>query len=621
MLWNSALRRLSDVRKAGVQALVAGFLCLATQGVLALDPILLTGEEAGVSLDGRLQLWHDPSAEASLEEAIAGLANAASIEAGAHSTGLKEGAFWSHFSLRNTTDETVEVRLEYIDHQLVYLRAYKGNSTGAAYRQLADLALDKPFSTRPIPHHRFVVPAELAPGETADFYVQYGSHQMGFVFPDLRIWSPAKLAVTQARELALMTFIVGGLLVMAFMAVIGGVATGASFYYAYALHALASIAVWFTVFGYTHQFLLQENYHWRYMSLTGAASLFTGLLFAREFLNSRKHLPRFDWLFLFLMANSVFLFLSALAEQSTLSVISITLALLLYPAVSIAGAVRWFQGAREAGLFTLAWTFLVIGLFLQALRDLGVVEHNLVNYYWPAVASYGEMVVILAAMTIRIIDLRRAKEAAERARIVQLEESQHELETQVEERTRELAAAKNAAEMEARTDPLTGIHNRRSFMDRGQKMLDRCRREGTPLNLMMMDIDHFKTINDQNGHATGDQALVSFASLVQGFLRERDLFGRIGGEEFAVLFASASESAVDTANRVRERVKSLEIPADRGALHFTTSIGVAHLSDEVALEAFMKKADEALYRAKHDGRDRVVAADQDAFNMLPVSTG
>ncbi|MEL7047129.1 MAG: 7TM-DISM domain-containing protein, partial [Pseudomonadota bacterium] len=266
MLWDSAPGRPSYVRRLALQAVFAIFTCFDVQSTHALETIALTGNEAGVSLDGRLQLWHDPSAQASLEDAIAGLASATSLEPGAGSTGLEEGAFWSRFSLRNTTDETLEVRLEYIDHQLVYLRAYQSDATGTAYRQLADLGLDKPFTARPVPHHRFVVPAEIAPGETAEFYVQYGSHQMGFVFPELRIWTPATLAVTQARELALMAFIVGGLLVMAFMAIIGGVATGANFYYAYALHALASIAVWFTVFGYTHQFLLQENYHWRYMS-------------------------------------------------------------------------------------------------------------------------------------------------------------------------------------------------------------------------------------------------------------------------------------------------------------------------------------------------------------------
>ena len=596
-------------RRVGLGLLVAISLLLAVSPCRsALEPILVDGTESGRTLAGYLKLWHDPTGQATLEDAIEALASAGVRETSG-STGLEEGAFWSHFVLRNAGDEPQELRLEYIDHQLIALAVYQGQSAGGAYRQLADLALDRPFSLRPTPHHRFVVPVTLPPGESVDFVVRYGSHQMGFVFPELRLWSPKALASTQAKELALMMFLAGGLMVMAILAVVAGIATRASFYYAYALHALASTAVWCTVFGYTHQFLLQDSYHWRYMSYAGAASLFTGLLFARDFLNTKKHLPRLDWLLLFLIADSAFLFVSAFAGQTAWAVISITLALLLYPVVSVAGFLRWAQGARGAGLFTIAWAFLVVSLFYQALRDMGIVEHNLVNYYWPAVASFGEMVVIIAAMTVRIVDLRRLKEAAERARVEQLEASRQLLETQVEERTRELAAAKAAAEAEARTDALTGIHNRRSFLSRGQKMLDRCRREGSALNLMMMDIDHFKVINDENGHATGDQALVSFASFVQGFLRERDLFGRIGGEEFAVLFVSAPEAALETAERVRERVKSVSLSAEQSPVRFTVSIGVAPLAGEDDLGNLIQRADEALYRAKRDGRDRVVIAD------------
>lgn len=575
-----------------------------------LEPIRIVGVESGESgetLAGHLRLWHDPTGEASLEEAIAGLATKR-LREGSGSTGLQEGAFWSHFVLMNTGDAPRELRLEYIDHQLISLMAYHRPRSDESYALLVDLALDRSFSHRPVPHHRFVVPVTLPPGEPVDFVVRYGSHQKGFVFPELRIWSPEALSLTQAREIALMTFLAGGLLVMAMMAVAGGIATGARFYYAYALHALASTAVWFTVFGYTHQFLLQNSYHWNYMSYAGAASLFTGLLFAREFLQSRQHLPRLDWVLLFLMADSLFLFLSALAGQTALAVISITLALLLYPVVSIAGMIRWSQGAPGAGWFAVAWTFLVLSLFYQALRDLGVVEHNLLNYYWPAVASFGEMVVIIAAMTVRIIDLRRQKDRAEQAQLQQLEQSRLLLESEVEERTRELAAAKAAAEAEARTDPLTGIHNRRSFMARGQSMLDRCRREQTSLNLMMIDIDHFKTINDENGHAVGDRALVSFASLLKSLLRERDLFGRLGGEEFGVLFVSALPAAVATAERVRERTQALPLHTEQGAVRFTVSIGIASLDDDTELETLIQRADGALYRAKHEGRDRVAVA-------------
>ncbi len=572
----------------------------------ALEPLLVTGAEDGKQLGGHFELWHDPTGSASQLDAVAAYqAGEFSSPADRGSTGLAPGAFWSYFVLQNPGTAPVELRLEYIDHQLISLRAYQRDLGDEAFRQLVDLNLEEPFSKRPVHHHRFVVPVTIPAGDRAEFYVRYGSHQMGFVFPELRISSPWALAMTQANELATITLIVGGLLVMAFIATVSGVATGSRFFFVYALHALASIFVWFTVIGFTHQFLLTESFHWRYMSIGGALSLFTGLLFAREFLHTREHLRRFDYLLLFQMANAVFLVVVAVAEQTALSVISITLALLLYPAVSIAGLMRWYQGAREAGLFTIAWTFLVIGLFTQALRDLGFVEHNMTNYYWPAVASYGEMAVILVAMGIRIRDLRGLKEAAEKARMEQLQESKAMLEVQVAERTRELEAAKNAAEVEARTDTLTGVNNRRSFIVQGQKMLDRCRRDGLSLNLVMLDIDYFKSINDQYGHDMGDRALQAFAREVMSFIRDRDLFGRLGGEEFALMFISAPEAAVQTAQRLRDHVRTINLNTESAPLSFTTSIGLAHLENEEQVEQLLKRADQAMYAAKQAGRDQV----------------
>ncbi len=588
---------------------LAALLALAAPAPLAAEPLVVTGAEDGKGLGGYFELWHDPTGAASQVDAIkAYQAGEFAPPPERGSTGLAPGAFWSRFQLENPGATPIELRLEYIDHQLIALRAYQRGEGDATFRQLVDLSLEEPFSRRDVLHHRFVVPVTIAPEDTAEFYVRYGSHQMGFVFPELRISSPWALAMTQASELAAITLIVGGLLVMAFIATVSGVATGSRFFFVYALHALASIAVWFTVLGFAHQFLITENFHWRYMSITGALSLFTGLFFAREFLHTREYLRRFDYLLLFQMANAIFLIVVAVAQQTALSVISITLALLLYPAVSIAGVVRWYQGAREAALFTIAWTFLVIGLFTQALRDLGFVEHNMLNYYWPAVASYGEMAVILVAMGIRIRDLRGLKEAAEKARMEQLQESKALLEIQVAERTRELEAAKDAAEIEARTDTLTGVDNRRSFLAQGQRMLERCHREGLPLNLLMLDIDHFKSINDRYGHEMGDRALQAFATAVMGFIRDRDLFGRLGGEEFALMFISYPEDAEQTAQRLRDHVRSISLETDSGPLGFTTSIGLAHVSDEERIEQLLRRADEAMYEAKEAGRDQVRVA-------------
>lgn len=576
---------------------------------LASQPLTVNGDERGVSLGRDLVIWHDESGVVELAGARKAFERGDFSTLASHgSTGLAPGAFWSRFELYNPTAESIDLRLEYIDHQLIRLRAFARQQGSDGFDTLADVALDEPFSERPVPHHRMVAPLTLAAGETVEVFVHYGSHEMGFVFPELRLWSPEALAVSQSRELALVTLMVGGLIIMALIALVAGFATRSVTFYAYSAHAVAKVAVWFTVFGFTHQFLLTEGLHWRTMSIAGAISLFTGLFFAREFLKTRANLPRFDYLLLFLMGNSVFLGAAAIAEQKTLALSSITLALLLYPAVSVAGVFRWLQGAREAALFTIAWTFLVVALFSQALRDLGLVAHKFVTYYWPAVASYTEMVVILVAMGVRIRSLRFEKEVAERDRLLQLEESKQRLGTLVAERTRELEAAKTAAEIEARTDTLTGISNRRSFIDDGQDMLERCRDEGLSLNLVMMDLDHFKSINDRHGHEAGDKALVAFAEAVSGLIRESDLFGRLGGEEFALLSISNPDTALKTAERVCSRVRALTVEAGKVAVGFTLSIGVAHLEGETKIEELLKRADEALYDAKQSGRDRVEVA-------------
>ncbi len=568
--------------------------------------ILVTGSENGRGLGDDYLLWHDPTGQALLKDAVAAFsAGAFAPPVTQGSLGLAPGAFWLRFDMRNYGSQPVELRLEYTDHQLVYLRAYQRSAPAAEAVLLADLALEHPFERRPVMHHRFVVPVNLAAGEGAEFYVQLRSHEQGFVFPQMRLWTPDALLATQVRELWIISLLTGGLLVMALIALVEGIATRIRFFYFYALHALASAAVWFTVFGFTHQFLITENYHWRYMSITGALSLLTGVSFARSFLNTRVYAPRFDYLLLFLIANSVFLLLSAVAEQSTLAVVSITLALLLYPAVSLAGFIRWRQGAREAGIFTIAWTFMVVGLFTQALRDLGVVPHTVINYYWPAVASFGEMAVILIATGVRIRDLRSERDIAERIHLARLESVRDQLEMQVAERTRDLESAKSAAEREARTDTLTGVNNRRSFMEKGQGMLARSRREGLSLSLLMLDLDHFKSVNDQFGHATGDRALKAFASAVSSIVRERDVFGRIGGEEFALLLISPLDAAMLTAERIREQAGAIALLADDEVVRFTTSIGVAEMSDETELEQLIKRADEALYRAKTTGRNRI----------------
>jgi two-component system, sensor histidine kinase LadS len=579
-----------------------------TNTVNAQQAVSLNGHENGVQLDEKFSLWFDDSGEKSLEDAIQALEqDVFKSPQSFGSTGLKKGAIWTHFTLQNPSNKTIVVNLEYIDHQVIALQAFSRLSNGQqTYESVADLGLDRPFSQREIVHNRFVFQAEIPAQQTSEFLVKFSSDGMGFVFPNLRLWSPNALQRAQTIETSAIAFLIGGFFLMSLLALAGGVATGERFFYVYSIYSLSKIAAWATILGYTHQFIVTDSFHWSYMSMSGAVSIFLGTLFARMFLKTNTYTPWLDYFLLVVMANAVFLFVCAVFKNTTFSVISMTVALLLYPFILVAGLRRWYQGSKEAGVFALAWSVLVGGLVVQALRDLGFVEHTFINYYWPPFASYTEMMVILVAMGLTVRRLRLFKETAEQRYTLQLENSKAELEALVKERTRELEIEKQHAELEAKTDALTGIRNRRSFFADSTELFARIESEELTFSLLMFDIDNFKSINDKFGHMVGDQALRAFSDTICSKIRESDIFGRLGGEEFSLLLCGSKQHALQMAERLREEISQLAIETPNGLLQFTTSIGVAHLNNETMIEELLNLADNALYAAKSQGRNTVI---------------
>jgi diguanylate cyclase (GGDEF)-like protein/PAS domain S-box-containing protein len=171
--------------------------------------------------------------------------------------------------------------------------------------------------------------------------------------------------------------------------------------------------------------------------------------------------------------------------------------------------------------------------------------------------------------------------------------------------------ARNELAREAHTDALTGLANRSHFLQEAEREVRRSRRHGQPLAVLMIDIDHFKRINDAHGHAVGDRALQAFARTCVQVMREVDLIGRVGGEEFCALLPQTDASgARAAAERIRQAVEAQPVQAAPGVqLPMTVSVGVALLlSDEADFHALMVRADRALYAAKDAGRNCVVMA-------------
>lgn len=162
----------------------------------------------------------------------------------------------------------------------------------------------------------------------------------------------------------------------------------------------------------------------------------------------------------------------------------------------------------------------------------------------------------------------------------------------------------------ATTDPLTGVYNRRYFMNFIAKEFLRSQRYAHVFSVIQMDIDHFKKINDTHGHAVGDEVLKVFAANCLEVLRENDVLGRIGGEEFSIILPETElAGALSVAERFCRTIAELQIQEEDRLIRFTVSIGVTSFRhDDTGIEAVLRRADEALYLAKKGGRNKVVSA-------------
>ena len=164
-------------------------------------------------------------------------------------------------------------------------------------------------------------------------------------------------------------------------------------------------------------------------------------------------------------------------------------------------------------------------------------------------------------------------------------------------------------EIAAVTDELTRTANRREFENHFRKAEYRFRRYGTPVSLIMLDIDHFKSINDTHGHAAGDEVLIRLTTILKGFIREGDLLARFGGDEFVLVLECPADEAVRTAERLRKGASDIRSPgAAGGEIQITISLGVSSFLETDTVTTLLSRADAALYRAKEEGRNRVVSA-------------
>jgi diguanylate cyclase (GGDEF)-like protein len=245
----------------------------------------------------------------------------------------------------------------------------------------------------------------------------------------------------------------------------------------------------------------------------------------------------------------------------------------------IVAFIAWRRGNRAAGWFLIAWAMLETVGIVTAVRLLfDRAEHA------EGLLYYGLPLSMVAAAILVALG--------------------------VADRVREQRHALTEAERRAQTDALTGVLNRRSLIDRLDAACLRAQARGLPISLLFIDLDHFKEINDSYGHAAGDACLQTIIAPIQAELRQSDVIGRYGGEEFVVILSSADISAAHPiAERIRNRVADVRVEGFGTPIKLTCSIGVA-TSDTLGVwgETLIAQADAAVYAAKRSGRNRVQVA-------------
>jgi diguanylate cyclase (GGDEF)-like protein len=347
------------------------------------------------------------------------------------------------------------------------------------------------------------------------------------------------------------------------------------------------------------------------------AAIVLGNRFTIRFLDLRRQLPALRSALLAIDAAVVGAVVLAAAGwwRPVPYLLGVT-ALVTCGAYLAAGIVLSARGQRYGRFFLLATGTLAIGTVVYTLYSFAILPASPLIEYSAQIGSAAEMLLLALALADRVRAAERDRRAAEARR-------REDLERAVASRTAELTDANVRLEQLSLTDALTGIANRRRFEVALDDEFRRAGRDGTPLTVMLVDVDLFKAYNDEHGHQAGDDCLRQVAAvLADGTRRAGDVLARYGGEEFVLILPGMGEDvAADHADRLREAVADVGIVHPRSAIadHVTVSIGVAVLrAGDAAIDArwLIARADDALYRAKRDGRNRIAVA---AALETPVS--
>lgn len=629
------------------------FFSLSSSGIEAID----VGElEKGYSLNDHVEYLVDREDQFNAMQLFKGEHGWLKHNKETLSFGYTSDVYWFRFEVKNlsTTDISHLLEIAYPVLDDISMFVYDMNTGKKQFEhQLGDKI---PFKLRQIQHRHFVVPLELKPQQDQLWLIRIKTSSSMQV--PMTIWPEREFFVQdQSRVMGLgLYYGIMFIMVLYNLFVFMTVRENNYLYYVFYVASMAGFLA--SLQGLSFQYAWPNATNWNDSAIIVMLSgvVFFTCIFTRNFMALSDGHEGLDKVFRVVIISTAIVAVTVnLLPYYILIKVLIGIAVCGISLVIYTGILRWSEGFNAARYFTIAWSSMLIGGAILALNKFNIIPRNFFTENAVQLGSAMEVILLSFALADRLNQEKREryeaqitalnhervastaqaealeqercartaqekalvheKEAREaQAQALEIQRKANEtLENKVRERTNELESANQKLAELSTTDALTGVRNRRYFDQVLEREFHRAFREREQLSVLMLDIDHFKSVNDDYGHQVGDEALRLVALVLKEVVhRTTDLCARYGGEEFAVVLPNTEvEGAYKVADKIRKKIAEQVIKTEEQEFSLTVSIGV--MGDAPAsgdnVDVWLKEADDALYSAKEGGRNKVVLSD------------
>lgn len=506
--------------------------------------------------------------------------------------GISNRRYWLRFTLHN--DAVAERRwlihneVSYIDFLNIYVRDVvspellgRGSSNDFIGSTISDR---QPFDTRPVDYRRLTYAHTTAPGEYTEVFIELGYEKADALNLDFTLIEQSQFLSRVQQENVLLGAYYGILALLLLIALVIALVLRQRSAVYYAAFLCASAMMWMLLNGVGFQYLWPDNVYWQNSGFHISFLLFSlaAFQFSTEFLQTAQRVPRLHKVMRLCQAFMLMGILLRLLGVYEPVLYFAYAGLGMTVVLAFVGWHAWRDGLQHARWYTAGWAIYSVAL-LVALLSAGsaIIQAGMAPLAYVQVASLLEAMLLMLAMGERVLHLERSRQIA--------------------------------MDMAYR-DPLTGLGNRRMLTRRYEDLQMQFRVDQMPVFVILIDLDHFKQINDQYGHSAGDQVLRKLAGLMCMYSRQSDACMRFGGDEFVIMLRAESLEAVQgIADRLRQHFADRPTTYEGQLIRHTLSAGIIPaIAQGVSLSAaeVLARVDKALYDAKSAGRNSTVILQQ-----------